>query len=93
MSNWIPIKTRHLTDEERKYYTDLGYLGHSSDEILKYDCTLPDDGQKVLVTDRFGDVETDTFYRNDVDGCYFEIYCDEGDILAWMPYPEPYKEV
>lgn len=84
---WIPIKTRLLTDEEKEYYSDLGY---SSEEItFMYDCPLPDDGQSVLITNRYNSVDVDTFYCDD--GCYFEDNCDEDDVLAWMPLPEPYK--
>ena len=84
---WIPIKKRPLTDEEKEYYSDLSY---SSEEIsFIYDCPLPDDGQSVLITNRYNSVEIDTFYRDD--GCYFEDNCDEDDVLAWMPLPKPYK--
>lgn len=84
---WIPIKTRPLTDKEKEEYADLGY---SEDSInFMYDCPLPDDGQEVLVTTRYDEVKTDTFYRDD--GCYFETYCDEDDVKAWMSKPEPYK--
>ena len=84
---WIPIKTRPMTEEERQHYSDLGY---SEDEIaFIYDCPLPDDGQEVLVTDEHGNVETDVFCRDD--GCYFETNCDDGEVLAWMPLPKSYK--
>ena len=87
MSEWIPIKTRPLTEDEKEYYNDLGY-----DESIEfmYDCSMPDDGQTVLITDRCGNVETDTFFKDD--GCYFESNCDADDVLAWMPLPTPYKE-
>lgn len=86
MSEWIPIKTRPLTEDEKAYYKDLGY-----DESIEfmYDCSLPDDGQTVLITDRSGNVEVDTFFKDD--GCYFECNCDTDDVIAWMPLPEPYK--
>lgn len=84
---WIPIKTRPLTEEEKEEYADLGY---SEDSInFMYDCPLPEDGEEVLITTRYGKVTTDTFYRDD--GCYFETYCDDDDVKAWMPLPEPYK--
>lgn len=79
---WIPIKTRPLTEEEKEEYPDYSFM---------YDCQLPDDGQEVLVTSSCGYVRLDTFYRDD--GCYFEYYCDEGDVVAWQPLPEPYKGV
>lgn len=79
---WIPIKTRKLTEEEKEEYPDYSFM---------YDCKLPDDGEEVLVTSSCGYVRLDTFYRDD--GCYFEYYCDEGDVVAWQPLPEPYKGV
>ena len=86
-NKWIPIKTRPLTAEEKEHYADLGY---SEDSIeFMYDCDLPEDGQVVLITDRLGNVEVDTFCRDD--GCYFEENCGEDDIVAWMLLPEPYK--
>lgn len=86
-SKWIPIKTRPLTKEEKEDFAEQGY---SEDSIaFMYDCPLPDDGQEVLVTIWGGDLRIDTFCRDD--GCYFETYCDEDDVLAWMPLPKPYK--
>lgn len=82
---WIPIKTRPLTEAERE---ELLTEGSDGVEFM-YDCPLPDDGQEVLVTGRYGNVETDVFYRDD--GCYFETNYDEGDVKAWMPKPKPYK--
>lgn len=84
---WIPIKTRPLTDKEKEEYADLGY---SEDSItFMYDCPLPEDGEEVLITTRYDEVTTDTFCRDE--GCYFETYCDEDDVKAWMPLPQPYK--
>lgn len=84
---WIPIKTRPLTEAEREEL-----LTEGSDGVdLMYDCPLPNDGQEVLVTTRYDEVKTDTFYRDG--GCYFETYCDEDDVKAWMPLPKPYREV
>lgn len=84
---WIPIKTRPLTNKEKEECADLGF---SEDLIdFMYDCPLPEDGEEVLITTRYDEVRTDTFYRDE--GCYFETYCDEDDVKAWMPLPEPYK--
>ena len=80
-SQWIPIKTRELTEEEKEEYPDCTFM---------YDCRLPDDGEEVLVTTWGGNVALDTFCRDD--GCYFETYCDDGDVIAWMPKPETYKK-
>lgn len=80
-NDWIPIETRPLTEEEKEEYPDYAIM---------YDCCLPEDGEEVLITTKYG-VRTDTFYR-DEEGCYFESYCDEGEVLAWKPLPKPYKE-
>lgn len=79
---WIPIKTRPMTEEEKEE------IGH--EYAFMYDCPLPDDGQEVLITDCFGNVEIDTFCE-DVEGVYFENNCDDGDVIAWMPRPQSYK--
>lgn len=81
-ARWIPIKTRPMTEEEKEE------IGH--EYAYMYDCPLPDDGQEVLVTDWIGNVEIDTFCR-DYEGCYFENNCDDGEAVAWMPKPQPYK--
>lgn len=77
---WNPIITRKLNDEEKEIY-------HYEEYDFIYDCDLPDDCEKVLVTTRYGDIELTTFYY---DGDYFEGYEDEGDVLAWMRLPVPY---
>lgn len=80
-NDWIPIKMRPLTAEEKEESPEWEYI---------YECKLPDDCQDVLITTRFGGVTMDVFY-NGADGSYFEEYCDDGDVIAWMPLPEPYK--
>lgn len=80
-SEWIPVKTRPLTEEEKEIYPDYTFI---------YDCRMPEDGEEVLVTTIFG-VSTDTYCADDC-GCYFENYCDDGEVLAWKHLPEPYKE-
>lgn len=84
---WIPIKTRALTEEEKKEYEE-SEIGEFISYM--YDCPLPNDGEEVLVTNCVGSVVLDTFCR-DYEGCYFECNCDEGDVLAWQPLPKPYK--
>lgn len=82
-TQWIPIKTRPLTEEEKEE------IGH--EYAFMYDCSLPDDGQDVLITDCYGNVEVDTFCR-DHEGVYFETNCDDGEVIAWRELPQPYKE-
>ena len=82
---WIPIVVGSLTKEEEAENDGIGYCEGAK---YMYDCQMPEDGQEVLVTTRYGDVDTDTFYHDD--GWYFENFCDDDDVLAWQPKPEPY---
>lgn len=83
---WIPVKTRPMTEEEKEYYSE--YLVDGNGMI--YECTLPDDGQEVLITSKFGSIEKTTFYTDC--GNYFENYEDYDEVIAWQPLPQPYKE-
>lgn len=84
---WIPVKTRKLTDTEEQDMLENSnyYYGYM------FDCQLPEDGEEVLVTTSTGEVTTTTFYDEGLDGCSFEFYEDDGDVIAWMPKPKSYK--
>lgn len=92
---WIPIKYRPLTTEERIDFTEhygSGYCDEIDGKI--FDCPMPEDGQEILVSGSWG-VSTDVA-DNDIDYSEFIIYGLEGNgdwdgIDAWMPLPEPYK--
>ena len=88
MSEWIPLKTRPMTKDEKEHYINMGRSEIIADfgEILT--CPLPDDGQEVLIS-QGGIVCIDTFYQDD--DCYFE-NADINDVDAWQPLPEPYEE-
>lgn len=82
---WIPVKWHEITDEERERD------GCPEDWTYYLDCMVPDDEQRILITTKGGFVE--------LDECYYdgEIALDSGydwfgDVLAWMPLPEPYNE-
>ncbi len=81
INKWIPIKTRPLTEEERELFGDK--------YDFMYEGQLPEDGQDVLITHQNGKVYADTFYIDE--DVYFETYCDEGEVIAWQPFPKPYK--
>lgn len=84
---WIPVKTRKLTDaEEQDMFENSAYYFN-----YMFDCQLPEDGEEVLITTSTGEVTTTTFYDEGLDGCYFEFYEDDGDVIAWMPKPKSYK--
>ena len=83
---WNPVKTRPLTNAEEldmlensDYYTTFAYA-----------CQIPEDEEEVLITTRGGDVVTTTFFNEGLDGCWFECYEDDGDVVAWMSKPTPY---
>ena len=77
---WIPIKFRELTEDEKEQFGDV------CDKA--FDCPLPDDGQEVLLSTKWG-VDKDTFCIDGY-GMYFENY-DSENILAWMPLPACYE--
>lgn len=81
INKWIPIKTRPLTEEERELFGDK--------YDFMYEGQLPEDGQDVLITHQNGKVYADTFCNFGTP--YFETYCDEGEVIAWQPFPKPYK--
>ena len=80
-NEWIPVKFRPLTDEEQKEVPDY---------CCMTDCQMPDDGEEILVTTKYGIVEKDECGFDD--GYYLDSGYDwQTDIAAWMPLPEPYK--
>lgn len=83
---WIPVKTRPMTEEEKENYSEYLFEGDG----LIYECPLPDDGQEVLITSKYGSVDKTTFYTDC--GNYFEDYEDYDEVIAWKPLPEPFKE-
>lgn len=85
-SPWIPVKWHEITDEEREQE------GYPKDWVIHIDCEMPCDEQEILVQTKSGYVSRDVCYE---DG---EFSLDSGwdwieDIVAWMPLPEPYREV
>ena len=86
---WIPFETRPMDDEEREHWsTQLGY-DIPEEEAVIFCSTLPDDGQEVLVCNKWGHVWIDEF-QNDPDyGVGLETNGDLDGVLAWMPLPRP----
>lgn len=89
--DWIPLKIRHLNTEEIDHLIAQAYSENPFAFI--YDCELPEDEEEVFVTLHDGTVSTDSFVRDPFIGNmgYFGKYCDEGEVVAWMHKPEPYK--
>lgn len=90
MSEWIPIKTRPMDEDERKEWSER--LGHNLEdyEAVIY-TSLPDEGQDVLICLQNGDIRVDSLEEDNY-GCYFYAYGDVDGVVAWMPLPKPYKE-
>lgn len=95
VSEWIPIKTRSLTNEERVEFAEYYGIEYcdTANELM-FDCHLPEDGQEILITTKYG-VETDICCIEDCIGS-INAYSLEGrgdweGVIAWMPMPEPYR--
>lgn len=88
---WIPIESRPMDEEERQYYSErIGYDIEYEDAVI-YRCPLPEDGQEVLVCNKWGNIWKDTFDNDPDYGVSFEENGDMDGIVAWMPLPKPYK--
>lgn len=89
---WIPITSRPMTEDERKEWSEmLDFNINDDDEAIIYG-NLPDNGQRVLVYNKYsGEIGIDTFFDDD-EGCYFEDNGDMDGITHWMPLPVPPKQ-
>lgn len=93
---WIPVKYRPLTGEERIAFAEhYGIEYCDTVDEKAFDCPMPEDGQEILISTSWGVVEDEA--DNDIDGEGFIVYGLKGNgdwegIDAWMPKPEPYKE-
>lgn len=90
---WIPVKTRPMTEEERQYWEETtAIIDFEDEDAVIFDCQMPDDGQEVWVCSKNGTVSEDVCER-DNDFCGLEGNGDWLDIVAWMPRikPEPWK--
>lgn len=90
---WIPVKTRPMTQEEREYYELHWDVVLDDEEAVLFDCPMPEDKQTIWVTTKNGYLFQDTC-ENDDGYIGLEGNGDWYDIVAWMPVlvPEPYKE-
>lgn len=88
---WSVIESRPMDEEERQYYSEHYGYDLTDDEAIIYCCQLPEDGEEVLVCDKWGHVWIDTFDNDPDYGIGFETNGDMDGIVAWMPKPKPYK--
>lgn len=86
---WIPITSRPGTDEEYADFCRCEYCPR--EEFRVFTSCMPEDGQEVLVTNKWGYVEADVFCRDGLN-CYFDNNPDWDDVTAWMPKPKGYKK-
>lgn len=82
---WIELKLRPLTDEEKEENKENEYMCHDQD-LMMWDCELPEDGEEVLVTNGKW-VDTDVFDHYDIWSCGFESF-DADEITHWMRKPQ-----
>lgn len=82
---WVPIKSRPITEEERESYALDEYITH----IIT--CPLPDDGDEILISRNNGK------WVDLVEFCNDEYGVGDGDgndwlneVDAWMPLPKGY---
>lgn len=98
---WIPITYRGMTDEEKQEKADkLGIDPEALADAIVYTCEMPADEQQVIITTNKNDVFMTKFYKYstyeyfaygyNING-YFDLFEDPGDVLAWMPAPEPFN--
>lgn len=90
---WIPIKTRPMTADERHYFEEQVGIDFLDDEAVMFDCPMPDDGQRIWVQSVSGYIWDDVCERDDFIG--LEGNGDWDTIVAWMPMiiPEQYKGI
>ncbi len=89
-TEWIPVKSRPMDEEERKEWSEkVGYELEGDDAVIY--SQLPDDGQECIVCTKWGNVFIDTFHNDPDYGCFFEDHGDMDGITAWMPRPKPWK--
>lgn len=79
---WIPIKTRELTAEEKEENPDIEFA---------WDCPIPEEGQDVIITTKWGNVQLCTFCWDAHYGSFFD-EMDDDEVIAWMPLPNAYKQ-
>lgn len=81
---WIPVKWREMTEEEREYYPE--------GTTCISDFKLPDDGDEILISRNNGKWIELVEFCND---CDYGIGDENGndwltDVDAWMPLPKGY---
>lgn len=87
---WIPVKTRQMTSDERSEWEEMAGIKLEDEEAVLFDCPMPYDGQEVLVCSKYGHVSMDECVQDEY-GVGLDVNGDWDCIIAWMPLPTPYK--
>lgn len=86
--------TTYTKNEIRRRITELP-SAQPEQRWIPFKSKLPEDGQRILITVNFfgrEKVQADEFYIA-ADGAYlYGMYEIGTEAVAWMPFPEPYKE-
>lgn len=87
-SQWIPIRTRRLTDEEIEDFLET----RAPEELpeFMFDCELPQDGEEILICFSSGVISQDIYEYDPDYGAGLEGNGDFEGVIAWMSLPEPY---
>lgn len=85
---WIPIKYKKVNATE---YQSMMLDVEIGEEIEIYNNVMPGDGEAVLITTSWGDVEIDVCCF-DGRSTMFENHDDPDEVIAWAQLPEPYKK-
>ena len=87
---WHPVTYRPMTPDEVEHY-EREFGAFADDEKIMFDCEMPEDGQEILITTKWG-VDTDICSCEYMDGYGLENRGDWDGVTAWAPMPDPYKE-
>ena len=87
---WIPIKTRPMTSEERNDWEEKTGFKLADEDAVFFDCQMPDDEEEILICSKYGRVSVDECVFDEY-GIALDVNGDWDGIVAWMPLPTPYK--
>ena len=86
---WIPVTYRQMdNDEYCNFCKEYGEI--PVEERKVFNCKMPEDGQEILISTKYGHIFLDTCVYDD--GYGLEEYGDWEDVIAWMPLPTPYMK-
>ena len=90
MLSWTPVKYRNMTDEEIQETEEQIGEKLEPDQTIMFDCAMPDDGEDILLSTKWGIV----IDRCEYDPAFGYGLEDRGDwdgVEAWMSLPPRYE--